>query len=643
MAGKSKVKQHFTDHLLKDLEALEAMLEDDLFEKNITRLGAEQEFCLIDYSLLPAMKAMDMLENLNDDHFTTELARFNLELNLEPLVFKDNALSQLESNLVSKLTKANKTAHSLGAKIILTGILPTISKKDIQIENISPKERYSRLNEAILAARASDFKFHISGIDELIYSHDNILFESCNTSFQVHYQLEPGDTPALYNWARAISGPVLAAATNSPLFMGKRLWKETRIALFQQSADTRKSLSPYREEHERVTFGKNWETESALHIFQDIVSRYSVLLPIESEEDSLEVFQNGKIPSLKALTTHNGTIYQWNRLCYGITDGVPHLRIENRYLPSGPTIVDEVANAAFWMGLMHGMPDKYKNIHEKMNFADVRNNFFSAAKLGLQSQFTWVDERLITAQDLILNEMLPIAAKGLKKAELNDQDIDKYLDIIKQRVEKGKTGSHWMMDSYNQLIKNVSPEEASVTLTEGIYRRQKNGNPVHTWSDLRREEGGGWRNRFRYVKQLMSKDLITLQKDDLLALAKNIMLWSNIHHIPVEDQSGNLVGLLNSDQILKIAGTMSDEKFKGLTVGEVMAKDIRHVTPDTRTREAFSIMNENELGCLPVVTDSKLVGIITQNDYVRLMGYFFREISENKESENISMTGKNRE
>ena len=423
METNTSLKQQFTDHLLNDLEALEEMLRQQLFEKGVTRIGAEQEFCLIDYSLRPAMKATDMLEHLNDEHFTTELARFNLELNLDPLVLKEGALSALENNLVSKLTKANKTAHSLGAKIILTGILPTISKSDIEIENISPRERYRRLNEAILAARASDFKFHISGIDELIDSHDNVLFESCNTSFQVHYQIEPDTTPSLYNWAHAISGPVLAAATNSPLFLGKRLWKETRIALFQQSADTRKSLSPYREEQERVTFGKDWERESALHIFQDIVSRYSVLLPIEIQEDSMKAVRDGGIPALKALSTHNGTIYRWNRLCYGITEGAPHLRIENRYLPSGPTIADEVANAAFWIGLMHGMPDRYKNIHDKMNFADVRNNFFSAAKLGLQSQFNWPDEQLVTAQDLILNELLPIAENGLKKARLNDQDI----------------------------------------------------------------------------------------------------------------------------------------------------------------------------------------------------------------------------
>ncbi|MDX1673044.1 MAG: CBS domain-containing protein, partial [Balneolaceae bacterium] len=608
MSPDSKAKQRFTDHLLNDLDALEQLLEQNAFETGISRIGAEQEYCLIDYSLRPAMKAMDMLDHLNDDHFTTELARFNMELNLDPIEFSGDCLSKLENSLISMLTKANKTAHSLGAKIILTGILPTISKENIEIENMTPKDRYKKLNDAILDVRASDFKFRISGIDELIDQHDNVLFESCNTSFQIHYQVSPQEAPALYNWSHAISGPVLAAATNSPLFMGKRLWRETRIALFQQSADTRKSVSPYREEQERVTFGKEWERDSALHIFQDTVGRFTVLLPMDIEESSTSILEQGDIPPLKALCIHNSTVYRWNRLCYGITEGRPHLRIENRYLPSGPSIVDEAANAAFWTGLMHGVTDQHKTIDQKMNFTDARDNFFTAAKLGLRSQFTWIDGTLITAQDLILKELLPIAREGLKKADIHQDDIDKYLGIVEERVSLGKTGSSWMLDSYNQLIKNVSSEEASITVTEGIYRRQKQGNPVHTWSELKREEGGGWRNRFRYVKQLMSKDLITLQQDDLVALARNIMLWSDIHHIPIENSSGELIGLLTADHILEIAGSHSKKDFNNLTVGEVMRTELFQVTPDTRTREAYAMMKKNEVGCLPVVVDSKLVG-----------------------------------
>ena len=627
-------KQRFTNKLLADIQALERLLEEGKFEDDISRIGAEQEFCIIDYSLRPAMMAMEMLDHLNDDHFTTELAKFNLELNLDPVEFSDTCFTRLENNLINLLTKANKTAHALGGKIILTGILPTIYKKDISLENMTPKERYYKLNEAILAARASDFKFHITGVDELIAKHDNVLFESCNTSFQIHLQVEPDHAASLYNWAHAISGPVLAACTNSPLFLGKRLWDETRIALFQQAADTRKSVSPYRKEQERVTFGKNWEKDSVLHIFQDAVGKFEILLPLPVEEDSLQSLEEGRIPSLKALTLHNSTIYRWNRMCYGVTGNRPHFRIENRYIPSGPTIIDEVANAAFWTGLMNGMPEPYKKIHEMMEFDHARNNFFTAARSGLQAQFRWFDDRLVTAQDLILEELLPMAREGLTAAGTADQDIGKYLDIIEERVSLAKTGSRWILTSYNQLLKNVSEEEAAVTVTEGIYRRQKKGNPVHTWSDLKREEGGGWRNKYRYVKQLMSKDLITLHEDDILELAKNIMLWSHIHHIPVENDDGELVGLLTADHILGLPEGNTDPDEDPVTVGAVMARNVPTVTPNTRTRHAFFEMKKNEVDCLPVLTDSKLVGIVTMRDYVNLMTFFFREVSvKNDEAE----------
>jgi CBS domain-containing protein len=631
MGSSQSLKQQFTDRLLNDLEALDRMLSEDFFEKGKMRIGAEQEFCMIDYGLRPAMIATSMLEELNDEYFTNELARFNLELNLKPLEFTGDCFAVLENELITKLTEANRIAHSLGAKIILTGILPTISKADIKIENISPKERYKKLNEAILAARSSDFKFHISGIDELIDKHDNILFESCNTSFQVHFQVEASKAISLYNWARAISGPVLAAATNSPLFLGRRLWKETRIALFQQSADTRKSVSPYREEKERVTYGKDWVRGSALQIFRDKVRQYAILLPMDIREDSLQTYESGGCPKLKALCLHNSTIYDWNRLCYGVTDGRPHLRIENRYLPSGPTIIDEVANTAFWVGLMNGYGDTYRPIHEKMDFSDARNNFFSAAKSGLHAQFVWLNKEVMPAQNLLLDELLPMARDGLAAGGIARHDIDKYLGIIERRVAQADTGAEWILSSYNRLTENASSEEARATITEGIYRRQKANTPVHEWSELHREEGGGWRNRYRYVKNLMSNDPITLYQDDLLILAKNIMIWSNFHHIPVEDEAGRLLGLLTSDQILEQVGTKSVQEFRNLTVGDLMSRNPLHVSPETRIREAYTLMKNNEVECLPVVVDTKLVGIVTRNDLLDLVGFFFEEVSEQKD------------
>lgn len=619
------LKQTFTSHLIDDLQALERLENEGLFESGVTRLGAEQEFCLINYQLRPAMLAMEMLDALDDEQFTTELAKFNLEANLNPLVLQNGAFSQLENNLIRMLTKANRKAHALGAKIILTGILPSIKSSDLTIDNMTPKDRYHALNEAMRNARGNDFTFNITGIDELITKHDSVLFESCNTSFQIHYQLNPQKVSESYNWALAIAAPVLSACTNSPVFLGKRLWKETRIALLHQSSDTRQSHNHLRDEIPRVNFGLGWKTKGAAEIFQEAVSRYKILMPLEVDEVSTEVLAKGKIPKLKALSIHNSTIYNWNRLCYGVTEGVPHLRIENRYIPSGPTIVDEVANSAFWIGLMHGMPEYASTIHDHLRFDDAKSNFMHAAKSGLQCQFRWLDDSVIPAHDLIINELLPIAQSGLENAGIDKVEIDKYLGIIKKRVESNKTGSNWILDSYTDLRNEGPEEQALIALTEGIYQRQKMGNPVHEWKPLQRKEGGGWKSKYAKVEQIMSRNLLTVHEDDLLELAKNMMIWSNIHHLPVEDANGGIVGLITSDRILSFLGQAKKHDFS-FTVGQAMIEKPLTTTPETSTIDAYRLMKEKEIGSLPVLQNEKLVGIITLNDFIKLFEILMEEL-----------------
>jgi len=618
----SNISSEFSSHLLKDLKSLEQMLQKNLFETGITRIGAEQEFCLIDYALRPAMINDHVLKNLRDRHFTTELAKFNLEANLDPLSLKANCFSRLENDLIRLLTKANRISHKHGAKIILTGILPTIKHSDVVLENMTPNVRYLQLNDAILKARDGNFKFNIIGLDELITESDTVLFESCNTSFQIHYQTEPDNVNMHYNWAHMISGPVLAACTNSPIFLGKRLWSETRIALFQQSADTRKTLNPHREQRARVTFGNSWRTGGALEIFRDTVQRYKILLPLKIEEDSQNEIQQGNIPKLKALCVHNGTVYRWNRLCYGITNGIPHLRIENRYIPSGPTIIDEVSNSAFWIGLMHGIEDKYKNLPEHMSFDKAKRNFLSAAKEGLKAQFHWLDDQLITAQDLLLKELIPMADRGLEKAGISSAERDKYLNVIRERVESRRTGSSWILNSFEKLKQEHSTEEAVVGVTEGIYQRQKSGQPVHQWSVLKIEEAGGWESKYQLVHQIMATDLLTVQKDDLVELAVNILLWSNINHLPVENSSGELIGLLTSDLLLRWLNENKGMDSTQTTVGEIMNENVITCDPHTSSKDAYFLMKNNEIGCLPVVEKGKLIGLLTLHAYVKLMEHF---------------------
>ncbi|MBT8254436.1 MAG: CBS domain-containing protein, partial [Bacteroidia bacterium] len=349
-----KDKANYIHQLVRDIEALDKMINEGLVEKAPIRVGAEQEFCLVDQYFNPSTKSLDILDDIDDEHFTTEIGSFNLELNLDPHELKDDCFSQIANQLKTLLKKAKKVVRDHDTKILLTGILPTLSLRHIKLENMTDVQRYFVLNEAIRESRKDNFEIHIKGVDELNLLHDSVLLEGCNTSFQIHLQINPDEFIDSYNWAQAISGPILSVCTNSPLLFGKELWSETRIALFTQSVDTRANSFMLNEKQSRVSFGSEWTSGTATDIFKDNISRFRSLVTAEYFKDSVEMLNNGEIPKLKALNLHNGTVYRWNRPCYGVGNGKPHLRIENRYIPSGPTIADEIANMMFWVGVMKG-------------------------------------------------------------------------------------------------------------------------------------------------------------------------------------------------------------------------------------------------------------------------------------------------
>ena len=619
-------RKKFVAAILKDMKALDLMLERDMFERGTMRIGAEQEFCLVDKHLKPAMIALEVLELLDDPHFTTELALFNLEANLDPIKFTGDALSRMENQLYGLLQKADQIALDHGARILLTGILPTIRKSDLEFENITPYRRYHALNEAMIKQRGGDFEFNIKGTDELITKHNSMLFEACNTSFQVHLQIDPDELVDKYNWAQAIAGPVLAACTNSVLLFGKRLWDETRIAVFEQTVDLKNMKNPEREIKSRVDFGTGWLESSITEIFQHDVAYYKLLLAGDIEEDAMEALRDGKIPKLTALSLFNGTIYKWNRACYGITDGKPHLRIENRYIPAGPTVIDEMANTAFWLGLMEGMPDDIGNISDLMDFDHAKLNFIKAAQMGLGAQFRWTDGDRYTAQDLIINKLLPRARQGLEKMKIDAHDIDKYLNIIEARVVNHQTGSIWASQSFTELRRTAGIEESMMAVTAGMLKRQQSGQPVHTWSYASTSESGSWEGKFKYVHQVMSKELYTVQNEDLIELVTNVMNWRKLHHVPVENEEGEVVGMISSGDILKYY-CKKDDSDEELTVNDIMTHDPITVAPDTFTVEALKLMRKHNMGCLPVVKNKKLIGILTEFDFVYIAEHLFEELS----------------
>jgi hypothetical protein len=306
----SKVQmQHFAKQLIADVGALEYMLNNNWIESDIKRIGAEQEMCLINKFYKPACTAMDILNDFHPDWLTTELAQFNLEINLSPQVFSEDAFSLMETELRSRLSELSKVAAKFNTRILLTGILPSLRKFDLSFDKLTPKDRYFALMEALKSLRGSDYELHISGIDELIIQHDSPLLEACNTSFQVHLQVSPYEYVKMYNIAQAVAGPVLSMSANSPLLFGKRLWHESRIALFQQSIDNRKSRDHLRDRSPRVTFGRDWLHESILEIYKEDITRFRILLGAEIEENSMEQLAQNLAPKLKALQVHNLKIF----------------------------------------------------------------------------------------------------------------------------------------------------------------------------------------------------------------------------------------------------------------------------------------------------------------------------------------------
>ncbi|MGD2045786.1 MAG: CBS domain-containing protein [Gemmatimonadota bacterium] len=609
----------FTKALLRDLRAFESMLEEDLFESGVRRIGAEQEMFLVNDGWRPAPVALDLLERLGDP-YTTELALYNMEANLDPRLLRGSCFSELESELRSVLERARSVAAQLDSDIVLAGILPTLLRSDVTFDNITPRPRYYALNEAIAKLRAGEpHRLRIEGIDELYIEDDSVILESCNTSFQVHLQVGAAEFADVYNVAQVAIAPVMAAAVNSPILFGKHLWDETRIALFQQAVDARSGTVHVRELSPRVRFGERWLDDSVIELFQDDVARFRVLLAIDVDEDPIEVLRWGGAPKLQALQLHNSTVYRWNRPCYGVTDGTPHLRIECRVLPAGPTVIDEVANAAFWSGLVLGAREEYGDVRNRIDFSEAKANFLAASRHGLEAGFRWLDGRTVGARRLILEEAVPLARTGLEAAGVTGEDISRYLGLIERRVESGTTGARWVMRSLSGMKGRGTRAERLSAVTAGMIARQRSELPCHEWHDADLSEAGGWRLNYLTVEQFMTTSLFTVHEEELVDMVAFLMDREQIHHVLVEDDDHSLVGLVSYRSVVRLMA----EGFDSATdetpaVKDVMERDPISVSPETATLEAIDLMRTHGVTCLPVVVDGKLVGIVSESDFMSI-------------------------
>jgi len=429
--------------------------------------GFEVEAWLVDGDCHPAPINQRYLELLNDPLVVPELAMFNVELNSSPQPLQGNALKRMEVELQQTWHRCREAAHTLDAELLMIGILPTVRQEDLTLANMSRMTRYRALNEQVLRLRQGrPLRLDIHGHEHLCTEHHDVMLESAATSFQVHLQVPQSQAARYYNVALVLSAPMVAASANSPYLFGKDLWDETRIPLFEQAVQVGgfagAAFGPVR----RVTFGTGYVRDSLVECFQENLEHYPVLLPIHLDE-APERFAH--------LRLHNGTIWRWNRPLVGFDEqGVPHLRVEHRVVPAGASVVDAIANAALFFGLATELVKREPALESRISFSQARDNFYAAARRGLHAQFTWLGRR-VSAQTLLLEELLPAARSGLESLDLARDDIDGYLGIIEARVRGGRTGAGWQRAF---VAKYGSDMRA---LTAAYLERQRSGAPVHEW------------------------------------------------------------------------------------------------------------------------------------------------------------------
>jgi len=462
------------------LDVLARMLTERDFSVGEPLVGVEIEFNLADASGDAALTSAETLAAIADPDFQTELGRYNIEINVPPRRLAEDGLVALETTLRDDLNEAERKAAATGSGLVMVGILPTVTEEHFAREAIAPDPRYSLLSDQILAARGEDIEILIDGVDRLDVRTDTIMPEAACTSTQLHLQVEPERFAAVWNAAQVVAGVQAAVGANSPFLLGKRLWHETRIPLFEQSTDTRSEELKAQGVRPRVFFGERWIT-SVFDLFEENVRYFPSLLPVVEDEDPIEVMAAGGVPSLAELRLHNGTIYRWNRPIYDVVDDRPHLRVENRLLPAGPTVVDTVANAALFYGLVAQLAGADRPVWSRLPFAVASDNFYAGARRGIEAEQRWPGLGTVRVRDLVLHHLLPLAADGLDSLGVSAASRDRYLGVIERRCALGANGATWQIEVADSFDRARDPHEAMRRLVVAYREHMHGGDPVHTW------------------------------------------------------------------------------------------------------------------------------------------------------------------
>lgn len=478
----SKDRREYRRKMRGCLDALETMLAQSRFDCEQPLTGMEIECDLVDANYQPVMSNQNVLAAIADPAYQAELGAYNIEFNVPPRPLRGDAGLELEKEVRASLNEAETKANSGGAHIVMIGILPTVMPRHFSGGWMSKSPRYAALNASICADRDEDIPINISGPEPLSWHAASIGPESACTSMQLHLQVAPTDFASNWNAAQLLAGPQLALGANSPFFFGHQIWSETRIELFTQSTDSRSEELKTQGVRPRVWFGEQW-IASILDLFKENIDYFPSLLPEVSDEDPAAALAAGRSPQLSELRLHNGTVYRWNRPVYDVVDGRAHLRLENRVLPAGPTVVDMLANSAFYYGMLRVLAEADEPLWARMSFAGAQENFLEAAQYGMNARLRWPGLGEVAAQELVLDTLLPLAHTGLQRWGVNAEVRDRFLGVIEGRAKTGCNGSSWQVSTVRTLERSGLTRPAALAEMLRQYCENMHTNaPVHTWS-----------------------------------------------------------------------------------------------------------------------------------------------------------------
>jgi gamma-glutamyl:cysteine ligase YbdK (ATP-grasp superfamily) len=458
----------YKSQLIQETDVLAKIFQSEGFVKSSPVSGFEVEAWLLDQDFHPAPINDAFLSAFNNPLASPELASFNIEVNTEPRQITGHVFSAMHQSLNDTWERCRKTAEELDAKVIMCGILPTVQNEDLNLANMSQMKRYRALNREVFHRRkGKPMTLDINGQEHLRVTHRDVMLESAATSFQIHIQVNQDQAVRFYNASILLSAPLVALTANSPYLFGKDLWDETRIPLFEQAVAIGGYDGAAFGPITRVTFGSGYARTSLMECFKENLEHYPILLPVELDASA------NNLPHLRL---HNGTIWRWNRPLIGFDEqGKPHLRIEQRVVPAGPSSLDAIANAAFFYGAVMALANAEQVPEQLVDFTTAKYNFYRAAQLGLRAQLTWTDGKPHTALDLLRDVLLPLAYEGLQMLDIAGSDIKEYLGVIEERLHSKTNGAVWQRAFVKKHGRDM------YALTESYYTQQNSGNPVHEW------------------------------------------------------------------------------------------------------------------------------------------------------------------